>query len=296
MHSIPVDRLIDVTESKQRTGRPLIPILREVTQACYDPEDGSDLSGESRGESGHRLRYRCRGVKKSGGRCPVSWGSRTQGRILKHAKTCPCLTEEQREAAGTACAKVSPVVALEEVIAREKSGAAEPQPKRVCIDVAMKGVSDTVGQSMLNGIVVQAGNRINLQNQLDGVITVLVCTGGIPPRVADSEEWKHAWILASNNKYKPPSSNTLSDTLIPSEAARINQKVITLLHSKDVDYATMGFDGGATSGHDSFTSVHATTSDRRALFLGGESMADIRHTGENYAEILRKVTILDIQL
>ena len=158
----------------------------------------------------------------------------------------------------------------------------------------MKGVLDTVGQGTLNGIVIQAGNHINLQNQLDGAITVLVCTGDILLHIADSEEWKHAWILASNNKYKPPSSNTLSDTLIPSEAAHINQKVITLLHSKDVNYATMGFNGSTTSGHDSFTSIHTTTSDCHALFLGGKNMVDICHTGENYAKILRKVTTLDI--
>ena len=81
------------------------------------------------------------------------------------------------------------------------------------------------------------------------------------------------------------------DSLIPSEAAHINQQVLEVLTSDSIDYATIGFDGGATAGRDSFTTVHATTSDRRAFFLDGKSTTNVRHTGECYAEIIKAVSI-----
>ena len=152
------------------------------------------------------------------------------------------------------------------------------------------------GQKILDATAIPAGNHIHLQNELDGAITLLICMNGIPPTVADSAEWRQVWILATNNKYKPPSANTLVDTLIPSEAACVNQKVLAMLHSEDVDYVTIGFDGSATSGHNSFTSVHVTTSDCHALFLGGEHTTDVWHTGKNYAETLEKVSTLPLTL
>ena len=238
-------------------------------------------------ENGRKLRYRCRGVTKSGDRCPVSWGSRTQGRILRHAKNCDNLTSQLRALAAGVSAEASPVPALEAVIEREKDPNAEPQPKRIRLDI-VKGTPSK--QTTLGSVVVPAGARAAQQTQLDAAILLLVCTAGIPPTVADSPEWKRAWVLATNNKYRPPSSDTLTDSLIPSEAARINQETLKLLTSKSVDFATIGFDGGATAGRDSFVTVHATTSDRRAFFLDGKPTTNVKHTGECYADIIRVVS------
>ena len=128
--------------------------------------------------------------------------------------------------------------------------------------------------------------------QLDAAILLLICTGGIPPTVVDSQEWWCVLIIATNSKYRPPSSDTLVDSLIPSEAAHINEQVLKVLTSDSINYATIGFDGGATAGWDSFTTVHATTSDRCAFFLDGKSTTNIKHTGECYAGIIKTVSII----
>ena len=177
--------------------------------------------------------------------------------------------------------------ALEAVIERKKDPNAEPQPKRIRLDI-VKGTPSK--QTTLGSVVVPAGARAAQQIQLDTAILLLVCTAGIPLTVADSPEWKRAWVLATNNKYRPPSSGTLTDSLIPSEAARINQETLKLLMSRSVDFATIGFDGGATAGRDSFVTVHATTSDRRAFFLDGKPTTNVKHTGECYADIIRVVS------
>lgn len=88
------------------------------------------------------------------------------------------------------------------------------------------------------------------------------------------------------------SSDTLVDSLIPSEAACINEQVLKVLTSDSIDYAMIGFDGGATGGWDSFTTVHATMSNCRAFFLDGKSTTNIKHTGECYAGIIKTVSII----
>ena len=52
-----------------------------------------------------------------GGHCPSSWGSCTQGCVLKHVITCL----KQCDAVRDTCAKVSPVAVLNDAIAREQT-------------------------------------------------------------------------------------------------------------------------------------------------------------------------------
>lgn len=289
--------MIDCEEVESRTakgrGRPCLPILKQLTQPCYyvqsetnnsdDDESNSDSESES-DEDGRKLRFRCVGVTKSGGRCPTSWGSRAQSRILKHAKDCSNLIPELRALASDASAKNSLVPELEKAIRYE---GAKPPTKRIRLDVAR---ASDANQTKLDCVAVPTDARVELQNRLDAAILILICTSGIPPTVADSAEWKTAWLLATKHKYRPPSSNVLAEDLIPSEAARIQKQMITLLQSDSIDFATIGFDGGATVGRDSFTTVHATTSDRHAFFLDAECTTGLAHTGEHYADTLDAVS------
>ena len=187
-----VETLVDIDESESSRGRPCKPLLRKLTQLCYDPVDrGSDVdSGEDLAEDGRKLRYRCCGVTKSGNRCPVSWGSRTQGRILKHAKHCDNLPPELCAAAGHVSTEASPVPALDAIIEREKGPNAEPLPKRIRLDVINKAPSGATKQTKLDSKVVPAGARAAQQAQLDAAILLLICTGGIPPTIVDSQEWR----------------------------------------------------------------------------------------------------------
>ena len=294
--SVPVESLIDFEEEESRTGRPPIPILKNLVQACYLPAGfhDNDMSGidsadqSTNEEDGQKTRYHCQGVTKSSGRCPTSWGSHMQSRILRHAKDCLNLKPELRKAVLKLCADHSPVPILEEA---EKETAKLP-PKRIRLDVTR--CMDT-NQTKLDSLVVPAGSRAELQTKLDAAILLLICTGGLPPTIADSAEWKRAWLLASNNKYRPPSSDVLADDLIPSEAARVRKLMMDLLTSKNIEYVTIGFDGGATAGRDSFTTIHATTSDRHAFFLDGECTTGVQHTGLQYADTLEPVSVAELR-
>lgn len=123
---VPVEELIDVNEllHHRGRGRPPIPLLRKLAQACYcespsgchdlgDDGSSSDSASNSETEDGQKIRYCCLGVTKGGGWCPTSWGSCTQGHILKHVKDCQNLTPELCASAVEACAGKSVVPFLE---------------------------------------------------------------------------------------------------------------------------------------------------------------------------------------
>lgn len=292
-----MNKLVDINEPASNRGCPSIPLLKKLVHACYykgshagsDTESGgatdSGLEQERNSdvdESGRKICYRCRGVTITGGCCPVSWGLRMQGRILKHSMTCSHLPIELRLEAGEISAQTSVVRVTEKP---ETVNRPSP-PKRLRLDFVQK-----TQQKSLDGLVVPAGNRAALQSKLDAAILILVCTAGIPPTIADSSEWKTAWLLATNNKYRPPSANTLANSLIPSEAAQVQKLMMETLHSEAVDYVTVGFDGGATVGRASFTTVHATTSNREAFFLSAKDTTGVEHTGMKYAETLEHVSI-----
>ena len=295
--SVPVDKLVDLDDSGSKHGRPCIPLLKKLTQRCYlpcGPDDSDDESGsEVEDDTGRKIRFRCLGVTKSGGRCPTSWGSRGAARILRHAKCCKNLPPELRAAATGACAESSPVPVLEKTMAQEKE-VARPAVKRIRLEAAQEAV--IAGQKTLDDVVKPVGTRVNLQNLLDAAILILICTGGIPPTIADSDEWKTAWLIASNHKYRPASSDTLADRLIPSEAARVREEMLKVLRSPEVEYVTIGFDSGATVGRDSFTTIHATTADRRTFFLDGECTTGVEHTGKQYADTLEPASIASLKL
>ncbi len=78
------------------------------------------------------------------------------------------------DAARDACAKMSPVAALDEALAQEQRGEAKPQPKCAWLEVAMKGLSGVAGQKTLDAIAIPAGNHIHLQNELDSVGGIMV--------------------------------------------------------------------------------------------------------------------------
>ena len=179
---VPVEELIDVDESLQHRGRgrPPIPLLRKLAQACYhespsschdsgNDRSSSDSASNSETEDGQKIRYRCLGVTKGGGRCPTSWGSCTQGCILKHAKDCQNLMPELCASAAEACAGKSVVLFLEKET--EQKEESNQKPKRIHLDVARKIDGN---QSKLDGIVTAAGSRTELQNKLDGTGAILI--------------------------------------------------------------------------------------------------------------------------
>src|SRR5271169_6859855 len=151
--SIPVDKLVDLDDSGSKHGRPCIPLLKKLTQRCYLPEgsDGSDDESGSEMEeaTSRKIRFRCCGITKNGGRCPASWGSRGVGRIVKHAKCCKNLPPDLRAAALGVCAESSPVPVLEKTMAQKK----ETHPATKCIRLEVAREAAVASQNTLDNVV-----------------------------------------------------------------------------------------------------------------------------------------------
>ena len=84
-------------------------------------------------------------------------------------------------------------------MAQEKE-VTRPATKRIRLEVAQEAAVAS-RQNTLDNVVKPAGTHVNLQNNLDAAILILICTGGIHLTIADSNEWKTAWLIASNHKY-----------------------------------------------------------------------------------------------
>lgn len=132
-----------------------------------------------------------------------------------------------------------------------------------------------------------AAKREALKATLDEDTIRLVTVHSLPFRVAGSAEYKRLLAHATGNKYTPPSATTISDTLIPSQAAYAVEDSITTL--KAYDDLTVTFDGATTRGQDSVYTMHIITPDRQVFLIKGSSNSADSHTGEYLAGKLCEV-------
>lgn len=247
------------------------------TQTAIDTEDGPADNGRTALEllyhisilctnaSGSKHFVRCLG-EQNGKRCPKSWVvPRSRGRILGHAAGCQLLPQHLRHKAGEKLSAESPgarVEAIEQKEAEASSG---------------RSAAPTTSTQPSVAPVFAAAGRDQLGAKLDFAVTKLFCVGGIAPNIADRLVWREMWTIASPS-YQPPCSTTLSDSLIPKEAARVRQMQYDLL-SKETNIA-LSFDGNSIRKPQSVYTIHATTALRRTFFLEGIEASDVSHTGE----------------
>lgn len=129
-------------------------------------------------------------------------------------------------------------------------------------------------------------SRINL------VVVQLLCSTGIPPRIAESRYWARLFhaIAPRLLGYKPPSSTTLRDKLIPAEARLAVLNMRRFL--KGNRNLSLSFDG-LTEGDQPVYTVHICTPDRQSFLLRG----DIYYGSHNSAyitELLDRVSPLNM--
>jgi hypothetical protein len=240
---------------------------------------GSDNKGPKR--------VRCAGSKG----CGTTWKwPRARARIFKHAQDCAFLGAELRA----------------EVVQENAKNAVGPHPsigddtqtddpedeahgelrvvKRAKTDLDV-GSSSTRGSRNLQDFV-RAGRK-ELKDKGDHALLVFLICCGIPPSVVDSREFKDfASVLNSN--YIPPCETTISDRLVPTEAARIHCAVIEYLRKcRDL---TITFDGGKLRGSKGLYSVHVSTPERRTFCMTLDDASRLSHTGEYISELLLRVS------
>ena len=232
-------------------------------------------------------RFRCIASKA----CKVTWKRpRDRQRIFKHAKSCDYLPAGMRrevielmaEKAVGPKASIDSANLKDDVDTEEEAGKKAPKrAKKTHSDVT----SQPRGRRTLDEFVREG--RKNLQNAGDHALILFITCNGLPPSVVNSREFKN-FVSTLNLDYKPPSETTLSERLIPDEAANIHQATIQYLRTcRDL---TITFDGGKLRRSNGLYSVHVTTPERRAFCLTLDDASRLSHTGEYIAELLDGVS------
>ena len=136
-------------------------------------------------------------------------------------------------------------------------------------------------------VFITVGHK-ELKENGDYALMLLFACCGIPPTVVDSSEFKR-YTSTLNSAYKPPSSTTLSQKLIPEEAAKILQGMIEFL--KTCRNCTISFDGGKTRKPKGLYTIHITTADRHSFCVEIDDASCPSHTANYVFEILARACL-----
>ena len=129
--------------------------------------------------------------------------------------------------------------------------------------------------------------RQELKDKGDYAIMRFFVCCGVPPTVADANEFKEV-MSALNPRYQPPSSSTLTSKLIPNEAAKLS--IATKNYLSTCRHLTITFDGGKTRQPHSVYTIHVTTADRRTFCMDLDDGSRLSHTAEYIFEALERVS------
>ncbi|KAL7284543.1 hypothetical protein ACG7TL_001835 [Trametes sanguinea] len=219
-----------------------------------------------------RFRYRCIAANHG---CTYSASTSDLTRTLKHGSACQFLDPPLRQEANQHLATRSLSHRVESSKESKQSQATDTQPPAAA----------STSQSSLHDLVKREGSK-QLKLKLDLAIVRLICVAGIPPHVADLDEWKSAWQLV-NNHYRPASRTTIEDSHIPAEAAVAQKRQIEILQHKQ--NLTISFDGGSMQSTQSNLTIHVSTEDRRVFFFEGVNSTGYAHRGSYYYHNLKQV-------
>ena len=158
--------------------------------------------------------------------------------------------------------------------------------------------ADTVGQeapykkaktiqNTLTDAIVTAG-KIKYEDEVNLRIVEFIAVNGIPAITLDSPQWKKFVEAVSKSKYNPPSSSTLTEKLIPGQAALVRRYQIQFLQT--CANLTLTFDGGSTRKPSSVYTIHVTTAERETFFMEGCDATEERHTAEYIEGLVIKVS------
>jgi hypothetical protein len=258
------------SEDHRKSGARLLPLLLQVSKHCRLK---TKLSVD---------RARCIGSKG----CHTSWNwPRYRQRILEHASKCGYIDAQLREAAEDELSKkaIGPP-AIVPGTQTTTPGPAATSPLRTPA-FKTQPVGPAGGKGMLKSF--QTEGRKVLQDKGDYAVMKFYVCCGIPPSIADADEFKDMMSML-NPAYHPPSSTTLEDKLIVNEAAKISHATRT--HLQTCRNLTITFDGGKIRKPTSVYTIHVTTADRRAFCMELDDASLLSHSAEYILEALERVS------
>lgn len=223
-----------------------------------------------------KKRVRCLGSKG----CHTTWKwPRARQRIFKHAKDCKYLPNSLHRRVCNEMAKNAAGPEAQIIGTDSESGAEGHGTKRARTEPAIAATSKS-GTTFKPFF--REGKKA-LQNNADHALLLLITCCGVPPNVVSSKEFRN-FVSVLNPDYHSPSESTLSDRLIPDEAANIDRATISYL--KTCRNLTITFDGGKLRRAKGLYSVHITTAERRTFCMTLDDASCLSHTGNYVAELL----------
>lgn len=287
LESFEDERYSDVDEeTDMRSGGGKVdPALLKVSKPCFD------RSRDSRDPEAKRVR--CLGSRG----CNTTWNwPRARARVLGHVMGCDWLPAELKDVARTALVTKDEKKLTKLIPSRRKRAAvgrssddsdsadgsehnAPRDPKRGRHDTKSQTTKDPDAKAAeLLGSFLEEGIK-TLKEKGDNKLVLLLVGCGIPPRVIDTGFFKN-FISSIQPKYQPPSSTTMCDRLIPTEAARCHLELLAEL--QEMRNLTISFDGGKLRRPRSVYTVSVTTpKDRKSYLLHLSDSSRVSHTA-NY--------------
>ncbi|KAI0068562.1 hypothetical protein BV25DRAFT_1895794, partial [Artomyces pyxidatus] len=226
-------------------GRPTVPDMDVLTRRCYQRR------------APEKQLWRCVGGTE---RCKYALATRTTDRVLRHAKDCPKLPSELRDFARSKSASES----LSQKVAGDASKMVLPaNTEKGKRETQLTKTSAKDAVTDLHTASKQAGRTMK-QNKLDLAIVKLVCAAGLPTYIVSRPEWTDLWREAVPF-YQPATRDRLEYDHIAKEAAWVQRTQLDYLRTQED--LTVSYDGGTTTGRESYWTLHVSTPGDRKVFL-----------------------------
>jgi hypothetical protein len=271
---------MDEVEDSRKSGVRLHPLLPMISRVCLKRDPPAD-------EAADKLHVRCIASSK----CNTLWvHPRNKRRVIGHAadvSECPSMPAELRDEAINAMAQkaIGDKFRMPDVSTSASRLLDGPSTnlKRTRTESDAGTVASTSKKPMLD-VFITEGNKA-LKTNGDYALMLFITCAGVPPSIVDSDHFKKL-VGVLNPAYKPPSSSTLAEKLIPEEAAKILQGMIAFF--KTCRNCTITFDGGKSKRNGLYT-IHITTADRRSFCVEIDDASRLSHTANYVFEILSRV-------
>ena len=188
-----ISELVDCHQSYKGKGRKAKDEILRLSISCIDPKTLKPY-------------WRCIAL----GCDHFQAGNRQLSRILVHAMDCPRLSSELKD------------LANDTAIVQNAPGA-KVNPRQIQVDTEDPGPSykkaKTI-QNTLTDVVITTG-KIKYEDEVNLRIVEFIAVSAIPAIALDSPQWKRFMQAVSKSKYNSPSSSTLTEKLIPGQAALV---------------------------------------------------------------------------
>lgn len=205
-------------------------------------------------------------MNENGDRCPHQQANRTQARVYGHVQSCQFWPKSERDTARDALAELN------------GHGEIDDEAEEAPVD----------NQTTITAVWARQSDKALKQSYQDALV-IAVCALGLPPYMTDNRHWKNLVTKMSDNRIQPISGTTLSESLIPREAARVRKLVLKDLGDSSVRWVTISYDAGGTRRKESFLTIHATTCARRSYLLDAVNTTRAEHSGEFYFSLIDPV-------